>query len=98
MRRQPHNWVSDPQTTRLLLKTRLEYPIYYVFVDSSILDPLEMDGPSPLSSYSYSKITINTVVNSKIDLLQSFTIYQSLGAEPPFPSFLCNSVVITTNS
>ena len=66
-----------------------------------------MDWPFSLSSYSYSKISNKTVVNSKFDGIRAAKklVYYSLspyislwGAEPPLPWFSCNNVVITPNS
>ena len=63
------------------------------FGDSSILNPLEMDWPFPLSSYSYSTVSNNTGVNSKVygirvakkSVLFSHSPYTVSGAEPPLP-------------
>ena len=74
--------------------------------DNSILNPLEMDWPFPLSSYSYSKISNYTGVNSKFYgirvatklVLYSPSTYNSLGgAKPPLPCSSRDNAVISPN-
>ena len=66
-----------------------------------------MDWPFPLYSYSYSKISNNTGVNSNVygTIVAKKSVYFSLSpyislwrAEPLLPCSCCNNVVITPNS
>ena len=82
MRTKLHYWVSDHQTTWLLLKKHgSSLRFLKVFGDGSILNPLELDWPFPLSSYSYFKISINTGVNSNVYVIR--VAKKSVSYSPP---------------
>ena len=91
----------------IAIKNTARIPYFNMFLcDSSILNPLEMDWPFPLSSYSYSKISNKTRVNSEFydiqvatkSVLYSPFTYSSLwGTKPPLPCSSRDNAVISPN-